>query len=107
MGAANIAYLEAKAALTAREDDERRLGAAIAAMAGGPGAVTAPVNSSENKPRTTKKDKELPKDNPLAHIRCAGCGERGTMALADKQPPDGAGVRLLVCTHCGNQAITG
>ena len=55
--------------------------------------------------RKRQKEEELA-NNPLAHVKCSGCGRTGTMQDVLKQAPSGATVRMLVCYKCNNQVMT-
>lgn len=116
---ARIKYLEAKAESRAAEEKAKRLEAAVAAMNGqiAPVAQEAergPLKSEvdgSSPPRRAKsknpRKKRNNENNPLAHLKCAGCGSKGSMAQTVIQAPSGAYVRMLVCGECNNQSLMG
>lgn len=57
-----------------------------------------------------KRDKERKAEalanNPLAHLKCSGCGRVGTMQDTMMQAPSGATVRMMVCFKCNNQIMS-
>lgn len=61
----------------------------------------------KRKQRIAKKkqrEEELA-NNPLANVRCPGCGCTGTMQESLIQAPSGATVRMMVCYKCNNQIM--
>ena len=96
---AQLAWLEAKARLEACETNERRLAAALEALKG---PVAKPAGLDLAKPA---KNKELPPDSPYGRVKCAGCGELGTMVPVRRGTRSGSSVELLVCRSCNNQAM--
>ena len=65
---------------------------------------------AERKRTQRQRDKERKAEelanNPLAHIKCSGCGRTGTMQDTVMQAPSGATVRMMVCYKCNNQVMT-
>ena len=59
----------------------------------------------QRKARKRQKEEELA-NNPLANVRCSGCGRVGKMFDTVVQAPSGATVRMMVCTGCNNQVMT-
>jgi hypothetical protein len=57
------------------------------------------------KRRQREREKEIQANNPLAHIRCAGCGTVGSTVEQMLQAPSGVPVRMMVCTQCNNQTF--
>lgn len=123
---AEIALLEANAAATDLREKVRRLEAAVAALNGTvspPPAAPLPEEGNPGKERDPREDmtpeefdadrrkrqrereKEELANNPLAHVKCAGCGRKGTMHQAYIQAPSGAPVQVLTCNDCGNQVL--
>ena len=106
---AEIALLEANAAATDLREKVRRLEAAVAALNGTSPPPAAPQDSrvsEEGNPGKERDPKKQPtNDNPLAHIKCAGCGQKGVMHEEYIQAPSGAPVKVLVCSSCGNQVL--
>ena len=128
---AEIALIEA----TARAEEARmsasRLEAAVAALRGEPPAAVettpelreqsieaGPSQRSEladlspeefDKQRKRKqraREKVEQANNPLAHLKCTGCGLLGTLVPQMITTPGGATVQMLSCSSCGNQVIT-
>ncbi len=56
--------------------------------------------------RQREREKEAIASNPLAHLRCSGCGGMGTLQDSMITAPSGAIVRMMVCTGCGNQVMS-
>ena len=136
LASAEIVLLEASAAAGTLREEVSRLEAAVAALKGKlrvePLATvdkvpefTETVNSAtrlaasemspeefnaerRRKQRVAKKkqrEEEL-ENNPLANVRCSGCGCTGTMQESLIQAPSGATVRMMVCYKCNNQIMT-
>ena len=61
---------------------------------------------AQRKKRQRAREKELKDNNPLAHIKCAGCGVVGDMVDTITQAPSGATIRMMVCSSCNNQVMT-
>ena len=108
---AEVALLEAKARAEAARTAASRLKAAKAALDG------APITTSEAQPAeqrtpnpqgegSTPSRRAKPEDNnPLAHLKCKGCGKVGSLSEQYMTAPSGALVRMLVCGSCKNQNI--
>ena len=109
------ASIEASARAEKARTEHSRLEAAVAALEGRaePAApakradteLSAEEFDAERKRRQRKKDKKAQENNPLAHLRCAGCGSTGSMIENILQAPSGAPVRMLMCTSCNNQQL--
>ena len=95
---AQLTWLEAKAQLELCEKNEGRLGAAIAAMTGEAGPQPAKIK------KTPSPDSEGA-INPRSHLKCAACGETGTMVPTRMETRSGGSLNVLVCTACRNQAL--
>ena len=125
---AEIALIEATARQQDAYKEASKLQAAVAALKGEPpsaaltpsteGAIegkssqrseTAQLSAEEfdkeRKRRQRKRQKELDAENPLAHVKCSGCGVLGSLVETYLQAPSGAPVRMLVCSKCNNQLI--
>ena len=125
---AEIALLEANAAATDLREKVRRLEAAVAALNGesplrgdNPDRVPEEGNSgkerdpiedmspeefdADRRRRQREKEKQRLANDPLAQIKCAGCGQNGVMAETYIQAPSGAPVKVLTCSSCGNQVL--
>jgi outer membrane murein-binding lipoprotein Lpp len=113
---AEIALIEANASADVLRVDAQRLNAAVAALNGDFASQNTPIDpvlpalSSEEfdtarKKRQAAKEKEEQANNPLAHIKCTGCGVRGN--LQEQIMTGGAGnpIRMMVCS-CGNQIMS-
>lgn len=106
---AEISLLEANAAATSLREKAARLQAAVAALngesplRGEPAKVHVPEEGNPGKERDRRKQPQ--NDNPLAHIKCAGCGQKGVMDEQYIQAPSGAPVKVLICSSCGNQVL--
>jgi len=65
---------------------------------------------AERKRKQRVRDKERRQEemanNPLAHVKCSGCGRQGTMQDTVMQAPSGATVRMMVCYKCNNQVMS-
>lgn len=92
LAAAEVALLEATARANSARESAARLESAVAALNG-----SSPPPAA--KPR--KKDS----NNPLADVKCQGCGSIGKMAEQVVAAPSGTTVRMLVCGNCGNQVL--
>ena len=68
--------------------------------------LTSEQFDAERKRRQRKREKEVQDNNPLAHLKCAGCGTLGTLVDTVTQAPSGAPVRMMVCSKCNNQVMT-
>jgi hypothetical protein len=126
---AEIGLLEATARAEAARIEQNRLQAAVAALRGEPPAA-APVeqnNKIEQKEafvedidewerqravkmaakeaEAKRAEKERLANDPMAQIRCTGCGNKGTLVAQFLQSPGGMPVRMLVCTGCSNQIM--
>jgi DNA-directed RNA polymerase subunit M/transcription elongation factor TFIIS len=106
---ASIAAIEAKARESAAETAVFRLKAAVAALSGEPPPAAIPqkaeVAVEKYEAIPPKKEVKPTPDNPLAHIKCTGCGQKGSMAEQYIQSTSGSPVRTLTCSKCGNQAF--
>lgn len=126
---AEIALLEANAAAIDLREKVRRLEAAVAALngaspppaadrkqrsgsEGSSGKERDPIEDmtpeefdAERRRRQREREKERLATDPLAHVKCAGCGQKGVMREAYVQAPSGAPVRVLQCNSCGNQVL--
>ena len=112
---AELQLLEARGRAEQARVTASRLAAAVAALEGKPAAeppVEQKRDSSEAERRAhnseggvSKSSRATKQENPLAHVRCAGCGCTGTMSEQYVQAPSGTTVRMLVCNDCGNQSI--
>lgn len=60
---------------------------------------------ADRKRRQRAKEKAQKENNPLAHLKCTGCGQGGHMVEAFLASPSGVPVRMLVCGKCGNQVL--
>jgi hypothetical protein len=114
--AAQVAALEAVARHEDAEKDVRKLEAAVAALRGEPPPASQPKSAvqeaiekevltpeeweKEQAAKRRKREKELQEQNPLAHVKCSGCGTKGSLAESYIQSPAGSPVRTLVCSKC-------
>ncbi len=132
LGEAEIALCEATARAQAARDEQSKLQAAVAALSGEPPPAAAievatpesGENEAENTPnrdamheltpeefdaerkrRQRLKQKEAEANNPYAHVKCSGCGAKGTMQDTILTAPSGAPVRMMTCGSCGNQIM--
>lgn len=96
---AEIALLEANATAAGLRETVARLAAATAALNGESPPSAAPLPKQERKAPKTKSN------NPLADVKCQGCGSIGTMVEDLVAAPSGATVRMLVCNKCNNQVL--
>ena len=123
---AEIALLEATARAEEARDASLRLKAAVAALSGESPPATPPTGEhspgvveergiqdlspeefdAQRKKKQRAREKELKDNNPLAHIKCAGCGVVGDMVDTITQAPSGAPIRMMVCSKCNNQIMT-
>ena len=126
LAGAEIALLEATARAEEARDASLRLKAAVAALAGESPPATPPTGEhspevveergiqdlspeefdAQRKKKQRAREKELKDNNPLAHIKCAGCGVVGDMVDTITQAPSGAPIRMMVCSKCNNQIMT-
>ena len=133
LASAEIVLLEANAAAETLREEVYRLEAAVAVLSGEkppaePQTAAQPVESTqigtkdtpngdihemtpeefdaERKRKQRAREKENQANNPLAGVKCQGCGQLGTMADTIIQAPSGATVRMMVCGSCGNQVMT-
>lgn len=112
---AQLQYLEARNAAETAAKKLARLQAAVSALTGEvPSAPVAqevergPSKSEADGSRPSRRSKRKePSNNPLAHLKCAGCGVAGQMAESYIQAPSGATVRMLICGSCRNQSMLG
>lgn len=110
LAAAEIALIEATARAGSAREGADRLKAAVAALNGDTSPPSeAPTRGSDEDiitylDRTEEPPIKQPED-PLAHIPCAGCGDKGSMSEQYVTAPSGAAVRMLVCRNCGNQTF--
>ena len=120
---AEIASIEASARAEEARQSASRLESAVAALSGEPppasasrqvqpaGESPAPKLSPEEfdkqrKQRQRAREKELEAQNPLAHIKCSGCGRKGKLVDSIISAPSGAQVRMMICGGCGNQTMS-
>lgn len=126
LAGAEIALLEATARAEEAREASLRLKAAVAALAGESPPATPPTGEespevveergiqdlspeefdAQRKKKQRAREKELKDNNPLAHIKCAGCGVVGSMVDTITQAPSGATIRMMVCSSCNNQVMT-
>ena len=125
------ASLEASARAEKARDEHLRLKAAVAALSGEPRAEpSAPVReNAENDTQGTqngakdtqklspeefdaqrlkkqrRKEKKRLENDPLAHIKCAGCGVAGSTVEQYIRTPAGGTMKVLACTKCNNQTF--
>jgi hypothetical protein len=128
LAAAQVAATEAVARREEAESGLRKLEAAVAALRGEPPpasptdlpkTTTEPIEGNdpgkgvlspeewekEQNAKRRKREKELEEQNPLAHVKCSGCGTKGSLAESYIQSPAGTPVRSLVCNKCNNQSF--
>ena len=119
---AEIALIEASARAEVTRESVMRLESAVAALSGelppaAPKTSPERVESAtkdlspeefdkQRKQRQRARQKELDAQNPLAHIKCSGCGRKGTLVDSMIQAPSGATIRMLICGKCGNQTMS-
>jgi hypothetical protein len=119
--AAQVAALEAVARREDAEKDVRKLEAAVAALRGEPPPASQPKSAvqeeiekavltpeeweKQQNAKRRKREKELQEQNPLAHVKCSGCGALGTLTESYIQSPAGTPLRSLVCGKCNNQSF--
>ncbi len=130
---AEVALIDATTRSVAAREGADRLEAAVAALSGESTAATVPklpeftetVNNEgtttverqaqadlspeefdkQRKRRQRKKEKEEIANNPLAHLKCAGCGQLGTLQEVMLEAPSGIPIRCMTCSKCGNQVF--
>jgi hypothetical protein len=130
---AELSLCEAKARAESARDSAGKLEAAVAALKGeAPSALNTPqAITSEQTPQTqvdpgrasqadlspeefdkqrrqrqNAREREEQANNPLAHVKCSGCGTLGSMQEQMVQTPSGMPLRMLVCTKCNNQIMS-
>jgi len=127
---AEIALIEATAVAEGLREEAFKLEAAVAALTGAkPPAEPqtavqdtqiAPADTpkgdihemtpeqfdAERKRKQRAKEKAAQANNPLAHVKCGGCGTAGTLVDQMVQAPSGATIRMMTCTKCNNQIMT-
>ena len=126
---AEIALIEASAKAETTRESVVRLEAAVAALSGelpsaaptepskdgdigralvkrGMEELSAEDFDKQRKKRQKARKKELDAQNPLAHIKCSGCGEKGKLVDSIISAPSGAQVRMMICGGCGNQTMS-
>ena len=129
---AEMAFMEATARVEKSREGTERLVSDVAGLKGvNPvGMVTVPVEeyiATEN-PATSPeraaaakqtpeefdaarrrkkraREKEEQANNPLAHIKCSGCGKVGSTVETIIEAPSGAPTRMMICNKCGNQSF--
>ena len=123
LAAAEIALIEASAKAETARESAARLESAVAALSGEPPPAAGKYESEvlrsrgdselspeefnkQRKQRQRARQKELDAQNPLAHVKCSGCGRKGKMQDTIIQAPSGASVRMMVCGSCGNQTMS-
>lgn len=118
LGKEEVEFLELQAQLADRREAVRRLQAAVDALEGrlqpaqsGSSAVEPPSDTREvagSNPAPTTKQPSAPEPvNPLAHLKCKGCGTTGSLQQAILQSSGGMPISMLSCTDCGNQMPMG
>lgn len=60
----------------------------------------------ERKRKQRQRQKEEDANNPMAHVKCSGCGVAGKLSQQIIQAPSGAPVSMLICGGCNNQIMT-
>ncbi len=133
---AQVSLLEARARATEAESVALKLEAAVAALKGetpvepltAVNVVTGVIHTAPDSPPTAeravareispeefdkqrkqrqkKRQAEIDAANPLAHVRCGGCGVTGKMNDTIMQAASGATIRMMVCSGCNNQVMT-
>lgn len=68
--------------------------------------MTAEEFNAQRLRRQREREKEALANNPLAHLKCSGCGRHGTLQDSMITAPSGAIVRMMVCSGCGNQVMS-
>jgi hypothetical protein len=125
---ADIALMEATAHQQVAFASATRLASAVAALSGEPSAPIATPAPEEgatpdksiheltpeefdaqrrrNQAQKRKEDEEWRAQNdPLYHMKCSGCGLKGTLSQTMMTAPSGAQVAMKVCTKCNNQIM--
>jgi hypothetical protein len=103
---AEIALIEMNAAAEELRTENSRLKAALAALNGEiPGNPVNAENSADNLRKPAKQEPEI--HNPLAHLKCNGCGTEGSLEEHILTTGAGGIVRSMVCRECNNQMIMG
>lgn len=110
--------VELQADVAENRESVSRLRSALAALEGRPqpdmrvssegeraahtreGAVAESASATRSKPAPEP-------DNPLAHLKCKGCGAQGTLRQQILQSSSGMPVNMLTCVDCGNQLPMG
>ena len=123
---AREASLRLKAAVLALKGETPAVPAEVAALSGESPPATEPTATkrlpreeerglqdlspeefdAQRKKKQRRREKEVQDNNPLAHLKCAGCGTVGTLVDTVTQAPSGAPVRMMVCSKCNNQVMT-
>lgn len=73
----------------------------------GADATDAEIDEWERnrKKKLRQREKERMAENPLADIKCTGCGQKGHLQQSVIQAPSGMPLQAIVCTSCGNQTF--
>lgn len=61
---------------------------------------------AQRKRKARQRQKEEDANNPMAHVKCSGCGVAGKLSQQIIQAPSGAPVSMLICGGCNNQIMT-
>lgn len=56
--------------------------------------------------REKEREAENLANNPLAQIKCTGCGRAGHLQQTMIQAPSGIPLQCIVCSSCGNQTFS-
>jgi len=132
---ADIALMEATAHQQVAFASATKLASAVAALSGEPSAPVDPLplpkpmptpeegstpdksihemtpeefdaQRRRNQAQKRKEDEEWRAQNdPLYHMKCTGCGLKGTLSQTVMTAPSGAQVSMKVCTKCNNQIM--
>ena len=106
LASAEIALIEATAAAEVLREAVRRLDAAVAALSGAEPAAPPDTGSKEEFERKVQeRQKAEIAANPLANLRCNGCGQSGHIRETYLTAPSGASVHMLICGACNNQIM--